>query len=209
MQRLKIIELKDGGQAKHIGLQIGDFLNTYNNIPLKTSESLSEVMRKHEGEVHKLHIIRDFQGFEINVTAGSLGIDVIPNYVADISDPEEVRQAQIRRLAENMPISTTPFMPGFRTVKVVNIVTSECVLGINMLMDLFASVSDIVGGRSKTTQSALRDARYTCLRELKSEAAQIGANAIIGVSFHYSELSGGGKSMLFLVASGTAVCIEP
>jgi uncharacterized protein YbjQ (UPF0145 family) len=92
---------------------------------------------------------------------------------------------------------------------VVNIVTAECVLGINLLMDFFASVSDVVGGRNKTTQSALRDARNTCLRELKSEAAQIGANAIIGVSFHYSELSVGGKSMQFLVASGTAVCIEP
>jgi hypothetical protein len=73
-------------------------------------------MRKYEGEVHKLHIIRDFQGFEINVTAGSLGIVVMPDYVADISDPEEVKEAQIRRIAKEMPISTTPFMPGFRTV---------------------------------------------------------------------------------------------
>ncbi len=209
MQRLKIIELKDSGQAKDIGLQVGDFLDTYNNIPLQKSESLSEVMRKYEGEVHKLRVIRDLQGFEINLTAGPLGIVVIPYAVADISDPEQLRQAQIRKIAKEMPISTTPFMPGFRTVKVVNIVTAECVLGINLLIDFFASVSDVVGGRSKTTQSALRDARNTCLRELKSEAAQIGANAIIGVSFHYSEISGSGKSMLFLVASGTAVCIEP
>jgi len=44
---------------------------------------------------------------------------------------------------------------------------------------------------------------------LKKEALLTGANAVIGVDLDYSEISGGGKSMLFLVASGTAVIIEP
>ena len=50
--------------------------------------------------------------------------------------------------------------------------------------------------------------RETCLSELKVEADQLGANAVIGVDLDYSEISGGGKSMLFLVASGTAVVVE-
>ena len=47
------------------------------------------------------------------------------------------------------------------------------------------------------------------MSELKKEADNIGANAVIAVDLDYSEISGGGKSMLFLVASGTAVKVEP
>lgn len=45
-------------------------------------------------------------------------------------------------------------------------------------------------------------------QELRKEAEELGANAVIGVRLDYSEFSGGGKSMLFLVASGTAVVVE-
>ena len=51
----------------------------------------------------------------------------------------------------------------------------------------------------------LRDARNTCLEELKNEALELGADGVMGVDLDYSEISGAGKSMLFLVASGTAV----
>ena len=36
-----------------------------------------------------------------------------------------------------------------------------------------------------------------------------GANAVIGLNLAYNEISGDGKSMLFVVASGTAVHVEP
>lgn len=80
---------------------------------------------------------------------------------------------------------------------------------MNIFRDYFAAVTDIFGGRSSATQRVLRDARKTCLAELKKEADELGANAVIAVKLDYSEFSGGGKSMLFLVASGTAVVIEP
>ena len=41
--------------------------------------------------------------------------------------------------------------------------------------------------------------------ELKQEAYELDADGIIGVDLDYQELSRGGKGMLFLVASGTAV----
>jgi uncharacterized protein YbjQ (UPF0145 family) len=68
-------------------------------------------------------------------------------------------------------------------------------------------MSDFFGGRSGTTQNKLREARQYCLSELRAEAQSLGANAVIAVSLSYSEFSGQGKSMLFLVASGTAVVV--
>ena len=84
----------------------------------------------------------------------------------------------------------------------------ECAFGMNIIEDLFTSFSDVFGGRSKTTQNTLKNARINCLNELKQEAFNIGANAVIGIDLDYSEFSGKGKSMLFIVASGTAVIIE-
>ena len=37
------------------------------------------------------------------------------------------------------------------------------------------------------------------------EAYELGADGVIGIDLDYSEISGKGKGMLFLVASGTAV----
>jgi uncharacterized protein YbjQ (UPF0145 family) len=78
---------------------------------------------------------------------------------------------------------------------------------MNIFKDLFAGVRDIVGGRSKAVQNTLRDSRRTALYELKKEAYEVGANAVVGVDLDYMEMSSG-RSMVLLVASGTAVIIE-
>jgi uncharacterized protein YbjQ (UPF0145 family) len=104
---------------------------------------------------------------------------------------------------------TTTSIPGYTLRDSLGIVTAECAFGMNLFRDFFAGMTDIFGGRSGATQNVLRDARETCLEELRVAAAEQGANGIIGVHLDYSEFSGGGKSMLFLVASGTAVTAEP
>ncbi len=105
-------------------------------------------------------------------------------------------------------ITTTPSIEGYQIVKTLEIVTAECVLGMSILVDMLAGLTDFLGGRSRSTQWVLRQARKTCLDELRKEAALLGANAVVGVDLDYSELSGQGKSMLFLVASGTAVIVQ-
>ncbi len=87
----------------------------------------------------------------------------------------------------------------------LGIVSAECVLGMNVFKDLGAGLRDIFGGRSAGYQNALREARMTVLDELRHQACDLGADAVVAISLDYSEISGGGKSMLFLVATGTAV----
>lgn len=87
----------------------------------------------------------------------------------------------------------------------LGIVTAEVVVGMHFFKDLAAGLRDTFGGRSKVMQQELRDARNMALDELKGEAIDLGADAVVGVDLDYSEISGAGKSMLFLVASGTAV----
>ena len=108
-------------------------------------------------------------------------------------------------LIDAVKLSTTPTYPNLEIEDVKGVITSECVFGMNIFRDFFASVTDIIGGRSEASQKVLRDARETCLNELKKEAYELGADGVIGIDLDYSEISGKGKGMLFLVASGTAV----
>lgn len=109
----------------------------------------------------------------------------------------------------NEVILTTETASNLNVVQRLDVITAECAYGMNIFKDLFASISDIFGGRNKSIQNTLKDARKNVLAELQKEAFSLGANAVVGIDLDYSEISGGGKfGMLFIVASGTAVIIE-
>jgi uncharacterized protein YbjQ (UPF0145 family) len=103
-----------------------------------------------------------------------------------------------------MLMSTTTIIEGRPVREYLGIVTGEVIVGANIFKDLFASVRDIVGGRSGSYESTLRDARKTALDEAAAEARALGADAVIGVDLDY-EVLGQGGSMLMVSASGTAV----
>ncbi|WP_368332275.1 heavy metal-binding domain-containing protein [Phocaeicola vulgatus] len=86
-------------------------------------------------------------------------------------------------------------------------VTGETIIGANLFRDFFASIRDIVGGRSGSYEEVLRQAKDTALREMQDQAALLGANAVVGVDLDY-ETVGDSGSMLMVTASGTAVRIE-
>lgn len=103
-----------------------------------------------------------------------------------------------------MLMSTTTIIEGRPVLEYLGIVTGEVIVGANIFKDLFASVRDIVGGRSGAYESTLRDARKTALDEAAQEALALGADAVIGVDLDY-EVLGQGGSMLMVSVSGTAV----
>lgn len=121
--------------------------------------------------------------------------------------PEAHIPAQIKAQLQvaAIPLSTTHSVPGREISGMLDIVSAECAYGMNVFKDLFSNITDVVGGRSASTQGVLRDARKTVMAELRNEANNLGANAVVGVNFSYNEFSGGGKSMLFVVGTGTAV----
>ena len=106
-----------------------------------------------------------------------------------------------------MLITTTPTIEGKRITNYYGIVSGETIIGATVFRDLFASIRDIVGGRSGAYEEVLREAKETALREMQDQAARMGANAVIGVDLDY-ETVGGSGSMLMVTASGTAVYIE-
>lgn len=104
-----------------------------------------------------------------------------------------------------MIITTTNGVDGRRIVDYRGIVVGEAIMGANVVRDVFASISDIVGGRSGAYESKLQDARDTALNELEARAAALGADAVVGVDLDYEVV---GQSMLMVSASGTAVVLQ-
>ena len=122
---------------------------------------------------------------------------------------EKVEAEHERRNAaiEAVVLTTETYPERMKITDTIEIVTAECAFGMNIFKDLFAGVRDIVGGRSEAVQKTLRDSRRVALHELKREAYEVGANAVVGVDLDYVELVAAGN-MVLLVASGTAVRIE-
>jgi uncharacterized protein YbjQ (UPF0145 family) len=103
-------------------------------------------------------------------------------------------------------ITTTPSVEGKRITKYCGLVTGEAILGANIFKDFFAGIRDIVGGRSAAYEEELQKARTIALAEIEQAAADLGANAIVGVDIDY-ETVGGKGSMLMVSISGTAVVV--
>lgn len=100
-----------------------------------------------------------------------------------------------------MIVTTTHSVEGYQIAAYLGIVTGEAIMGANIVRDLFASVTDIIGGRSGAYESKLADARETALIEMQARAQALGASAVVGVDLDYEVIG----NMLMVSASGTAV----
>ena len=103
-----------------------------------------------------------------------------------------------------MILSTTNTIEGKPVNDYLGIVTGETIIGANIFKDLFASIRDIVGGRSGSYERVLREAKDTALKEMTENASKLGASAVIGIDLDY-ETVGKNGGMLMVTASGTAV----
>jgi uncharacterized protein YbjQ (UPF0145 family) len=102
-----------------------------------------------------------------------------------------------------MIVTTTPSVEGYQIADYKGIVVGEAILGANIFRDVFAGITDIIGGRSGAYEESLGEARETALRELEERAAALGANAVVGVDLDYEVIN----NMLMVSASGPAVVL--
>jgi len=107
-----------------------------------------------------------------------------------------------------MLITTTPNIEGKKITAYKGLVSGEAILGANLFKDLFASITDVIGGRSGAYEKELRKAKDIALEEMKQEARKLGANAVIAIDLDYETIGSGGGNMLMVSASGTAVTFE-
>ena len=103
-----------------------------------------------------------------------------------------------------MIITTTGFVEGRHVQEYLGIINAQSIIGANIFKDFLGGLRDVFGGRSKTYEKVIEQAKEDALRELAEKAQSVGANAIVGVDLDFETIGGSG-SMLMVIASGTAV----
>jgi uncharacterized protein YbjQ (UPF0145 family) len=101
-----------------------------------------------------------------------------------------------------MIVTTTHELQGQTIQAYLGIVVGETILATNIFRDIGAGLRDIVGGRSGAYEKKMVEARETAIREMTERAAELGADAVVGVDIDYETV---GNGMMMVSASGTAV----
>ena len=101
-----------------------------------------------------------------------------------------------------MLMTTTPEVAGRAIAEYIDVITAQGVLGVNAFKDVAAGMRNIFGGRSKSYENELTAGVNSVLDELGKHAAEVGADAVVGVDIDYEIV---GSNMLMISASGTAV----
>jgi len=91
-----------------------------------------------------------------------------------------------------MLVTTTSTVDGKQVQEYLGVINAQSIIGANIFKDIFAGLRDVFGGRSKTYEKVLEQAKEDALRELSEKAQALGA-------------IGSGGSMLMVIATGTAV----
>src|SRR3954467_2684590 len=109
--------------------------------------------------------------------------------------------------AINPVLVTTAFdLPGHRTMKNLGVVRGIVVRSRSIVGNIGAALQTLVGGNITLYTELCENARRDAFRLLMEHAAEIGANAIVGVRYDANEVAAGVTEVL---AYGTAVLGEP
>lgn len=106
-----------------------------------------------------------------------------------------------------MILSTTPTIEGQTVRRYLGLVSGDALVGANIFRDFFASIRDLVGGRSAAYEAELRKAKEIALGEMREQARQLGANAVVGIGVEFETIGANG-SMVMVSAGGTVVIID-
>lgn len=90
---------------------------------------------------------------------------------------------------------------------VLGLVTSQSVSGTGVFAEFASSITDFLGMQSGTYNKKLQDAEALCTLQLRTKTLALGGNAILATDIDFAEL-GGGKGMIMVCMSGTAIRLK-
>ena len=104
-----------------------------------------------------------------------------------------------------MLITNTEEIYGKTTKAFYGVVSGSSVRAKHAGRDLMAGLKNIFGGELKGYTELLKESRDEAIDRMKSQAKQLGANAIVNVRFSTSSVTAGAAE---IYVYGTAVSVE-
>merc|ERR1712223_1530750 len=115
-----------------------------------------------------------------------------------ISDTDKKKMAS----SDRVQVYTTNTPCGAVTQEYKGLVMASKVKSRNAFSDIGSGLKSLVGGEIKGLSKLTRDVREELINELKETAAEMGANAIVGLRMETNSVFDG---VLDMVVTGTAV----
>jgi len=94
---------------------------------------------------------------------------------------------------------------GYRTVKTFGLVRGNTIRARHIGKDILAGLKNLVGGEIEEYTKMMAEAREQALDRMRTEAAALGANAVVSVRFSTSYIMGMAAEILIY---GSAVLVE-
>jgi len=111
------------------------------------------------------------------------------------------------REAIRLEMVTTAFaLDGYKVVRNAGVVRGLVVRSRSVVGNIGASFQMLFGGNISIYRTMCEQARQDAFIDMLQHAAELGANAVIGMRFDATEIMGGVSEVL---AYGTAVVVEP
>ena len=104
-----------------------------------------------------------------------------------------------------MIVTTTDSIEGRKVAEYLGVVSGDAVMGTNIFKDFFAGIRDIIGGRSGSYEGELGKAKEFAIEDMRAQAEELGADAIVAVDLDYETIASEKTVMLIVSANGTAV----
>jgi len=105
-----------------------------------------------------------------------------------------------------MLLTTTSILEGKTITTYHGLISSEVIVGANVIKDIFASFTDFFWGRSSMYEKSLILWKNEALNELVQKAEKLWANGIIAIDLDYEAV--GKWSMFMINAVGTAISFK-
>ena len=105
-----------------------------------------------------------------------------------------------------MLITTQDQLEEYNIIRTIGMVQGSTIRARHIGTDILAGLRNIVGGEVHEYTKMLAESREQALDRMKTEADELGANAIVCMRFTTSTIMSG---MAEFLAYGTAVIVEP
>ncbi len=102
-------------------------------------------------------------------------------------------------------VMTTEAQDGLAVATRISVVSAQCAFGARVFKDVFASVQDITDGRAKVVEQTMQDGVKVVMQDLKHQAIELGADAVVAITMQYTPIGYGSSNMTLVSGMGTAV----
>ncbi len=157
-------------------------------------------------DANKTSIINEFSEQKKTAYCTKCGSELYAKHRLLIENEKKPIEEFMFKNISNIPVVSTHSPLGW-DYDIIKMVTAQSTTGTGFLFEFSTAFTDLFGQQSTKHNAKLKEGENMCFFQLRTQALEVGANAVIATDVDYSEL-GGGKGMLMVCMAGTAIHLK-